>query len=296
MDRYKRKEKALFETNVDIDNSINVLRPSGISGFIRCPYQWYLTTLLGRRQKPAAATSAGTSVHAGAEYGYRQKIALGTLPKKSEIIDVAISTWDDLNNGVDPLEFNDGESRDKYTDDIAEGLETYYDIVMTVTDPIAVERRYTVELDHPHFQAVSGTLDIVLEDGIVDLKFTKRASTIMHYTLQQSTYAMLREENNEVVNNLYIHNIVRPQAKKGAQVLVGELPKQTDYAKFWIGQILDTVAEYKATDNPLLFRGCSPDNNYLCNSQWCGFWNECPYVKGYRDSLKINVKTLDFDI
>ncbi len=295
MDKWVRKTGSLFELDVDNDKSINVLRPSSISSFIRCPYQWYLTMLKGRRQKPAAASTAGTSVHAGAEHGYRQKIVLGELAKKSECIDIAVSIWDDVNTDND-LEYRDGESKDKYTDDIVEGMDAYYDIVMCVTDPVAVEKRYTVELEHPIFQAVSGTLDIVLEDGICDIKFTKRASTIMHYTLQQSTYALLREANGDTVNNLYIHNIVRPQAKKGAQILVGELPKQIDYAKFWIDQILDTTAQYSKTGDPLLFRGCSPDNNYLCNSQWCGFWNECPYVEGYRTSLRVNMKEEAFDL
>lgn len=295
MDKWVRREKGMFELDIDNDKSINVLRPSSISGFIRCPYQWYLTMLKGRRQRPAAASSAGTSVHAGAEHGYKQKIVLGELAKKSECIDIAVSIWDDINKESE-LEYNEGESREKYTDDIVEGMDAYYDIVMCVTDPIAVERRYTIELDHPHFQALSGTLDVVLDDAIADIKFTKRASTIMHYTLQQSTYALLREANGEPINHLYIHNVVRPQAKKGAQILVGELPKQIDYAKFWIDQILKTTAEYERTQDPLLFRGCSPDNNYLCNSQWCGFWHECPYVEGYRTSLKVNLKEEAFDL
>lgn len=295
LEKWISKQPSLEELVVDhsLETSINVLRPSSIAGFIRCPYQWYLVHIMGRRQKPAAASSAGTSVHAGAEHGYKCKIAFGELPKKSECVDLAVATWDDINNNNEELVYNEGENKHLYTDHIAQGMEMYYDVQMCVTDPVAVERRYTVELDHPFFKAVSGTLDIVLEKGVADIKFTKRASTIMHYTIQQSTYAWLRESNGEPVDILEIHNVVRPQKSKGAQVLVGSLPKQIEYSKFWIAQILDTVDMYQKTMNPLLFRGCSPDSNHLCNSQWCGFWHECPYVEGYRTT---QIKEVPFDV
>lgn len=299
MDKWIKTESLLhMEAS---DPSSVILRPSGISSFIRCPYQWYMVHILNKRQKPAAATSAGTSVHAGAEHGYKQKIILGELPKMSECVDVAVAIWDELNSQDEPLEYNEGETRGRYTDDIASGMEVYYQEAMKEVTPVAVEQRYSLELDHPYYTHLSGTIDIDLEDGIADIKFTKSKSTIMHYTLQQSTYGLLKVANGKPVSRLEIHNVVRPKALKTkyspAELHIGELPLQFDYAKFWINNILDTVAQYKETKNDLLFRGCSPDSNYLCNEKWCGFWKECPYVEGYRNGTGVSpIKDIEFNI
>jgi len=295
MDKWIKKQQTLFELDHDLDSSNRVLRPSSISQFIRCPYQWYLTTLKGRKQRPAAASTAGTSIHAGAEYGFKQKIVLGNLPQQSEVVEVAVAEWDALNEKLE-LDYKSDESKDKYTDDIAKGMSIYYEEVMNDLEPVAVERRYSIDLDHSHFTHLSGTLDIVLEDAICDIKFTKSVRNPMHYTIQQNTYGLLREANGEEVKDLYIHNVIRPgkTARTPAKLEIGTIPNQSDYAKFWIGQILDTVDQYNNSHNELLFRGCSPDSNYLCSAGWCGFWSECPYVAGYRASALI--KEEEFDI
>ena len=61
-----------------------------------------------------------------------------------------------------------------------------------------LRKRYTVSLDHPVFEAVSGTLDIVLDRGVVDLKHTKRKTDASKYTLQQSTYTFLRQASGSM--------------------------------------------------------------------------------------------------
>jgi hypothetical protein len=157
--------------------------------------------------------------------------------------------------------------------------------------PVAIEKRYAIPINHRFFTEIGGTLDIVYEKSIADIKFTKRASNVAHYTLQQSTYAWLRQASGDTVEHLYIHNVVKPQKVKGSEVIITELPIQIAYAQYWIEKILETVNVYEANKENIvnpdsLFRCSSPTDNYLCTPKWCGFWSECPGVAGLRNEVE----------
>lgn len=253
-----------------------IMRPSSLQQFLGCPSQWFRSSLLGDFQRPAAAANAGTALHKGAEEGYRDKIKTGHLPPVSFLTDVVSEEWRKLNDTVD-LEYGKDESYHTYERDLIHGMKEYYKDLMPETNPIDVEKRYTVPLDHPVFESVSGTLDIVLDRGIVDLKHTKRKTSASKYVLQQSTYSFLREANNETVNFLEIHNVVR-----GKSVERLALAPKVDYARYIINQILDTTEKFIETGDPSLFRGTNSHAYFLCSEQWCGYWKDCPHVAGLR--------------
>ena len=78
---------------------------------------------------------------------------------------------------------------------------------------------------------------------------------------------------------IHLHNVIR-----GKRVFhdIPMTPKQ-DYATFWLEKLLDVTAKFAQTGDESLFMGSTPTSNYLCNKNWCGFWNDCPWVKYYRE-------------
>lgn len=253
-----------------------ILRPSSIQQYINCKAQWFNVHIMGMKTPPAAAANAGTSVHFGAEVGYREKIANGNLPPLSVVLDAAVETWQETVKQGE-LTYGEGETPEKCEHDIVRGMEDYYNDIMTTCDPIAVEKRYTYNLDHPMVESLSGTLDIVVERGVRDIKFTKKKSTASHYILQQSTYGLLRELNDEKVTHLGIHNVIR-----GKEAVEFAMPYKPEYAKFWINRILDDLEKFHQTGDESIFQGTSPTTYYLCSEKWCAFYDQCKFVEGLR--------------
>lgn len=256
------------------NNGKVTLRPSSIQQFLNCPAQWFRGAVLRDYQKPSAAAEAGSSLHKGAEVGYEEKIKTGRLPPLSVVTDAVNEEWKQRNEELD-ITYNKGETFENFQTELIGDISTYYTKIMPETQPIAVEKHYEpIKLEHPIFSNIGGTIDIDLEGGLADIKRTKVKSSAPKYVLQLSTYALIKQHNGALCVNADIHNVVR-----GKDVNVFKLDINIDYAKFVINEILDTTREFFETGNPRLFRGSSPNTNYLCSPKWCGYWDKCEYVK-----------------
>lgn len=252
-----------------------VIRPSAIQQFINCPAQWFRANIVEDFRKPAAAAEAGTALHKGAEIGYTEKIKTGKLPPVSVLTDAVVEEWKTLNEKE--VEYSNGDDYHSYESDIVKGITEYRNLVMEDVNPTAVETRYTIKIDSPVIESVSGTIDIDLENGLADIKMTNKKPVLNKYTLQQSTYALLKERSGKSCEFCEIHNV---QRGKSAERLA--LGVEKEYARTWINTILDTVESFAETKNVNLFRGSNPTSNFLCSESWCGYWNKCPFVKGLR--------------
>lgn len=253
-----------------------IIRPSAIQQFINCPAQWFRANIIKEFRKPAAAASAGTALHKGAEIGYTEKINTGSLPPVSVLTDVVVEEWKTLNEQQD-VEYSGGDTYHSYETDIVKGITEYHNLVMPEVNPAAVEARYTIAIDSPVVESVSGTIDIDLDNGLADIKMTNKKPTLNKYTLQQSTYALLKENNGKDCEYCEIHNV-----KRGASAERLPLAIEKEYARTWVNTILDTVESFHETKNVNLFRGSNPSSNFLCSPNWCGYWDKCPFVKGLR--------------
>lgn len=266
----------LLKEKIERDGKLTI-RPSSIQQFLGCPAQWFRAQILQDFQRPAAAATAGTSLHKGAEVGYSEKIKSGSLPPLSVLTDAVTEEWKKLNSEQD-LEYGKDENFNTYEKDLVQGMKDYYTEIMPEADVIDVEKRYTVNIkDHPVFANLSGSIDAVIKGGIADIKFTKRKTSADKYTLQQSAYMLLRQLNGEECNFLEIHNVIRG---KGVEVM--PLKGRTDYVRSVLNMILDTTRTFYETGCSSLFRGTNSHAFYLCSEQWCGYWNKCPYVKDLR--------------
>lgn len=295
-----------------------VLRPSSIDSFIRCPYSFYKQQILGEYGAPNSASQVGTALHYVMEKAIEARLN-GEDMSVDDMQRVGVKAWRDYNEKAN-IEYHGDQTYQSMADDLYAGVLGLSEALDCI-DAVGSESRHsvTIEPEHPMFGAISGSLDVEIPDGVVDLKFTgRKKSKPDDYILQQSSYAMLREINDHPTDRLQILNIVRPTktAKKKAEKTgdeivadwhIMEMKPNIDYVTHWINIILNKTEAYaqnidynnqqvkegkitseEASKNiadfaELLFQGTSPSNSFLCNDTWCSHWASCPHVKAIRE-------------
>lgn len=267
------------------DGNKIVIRPSAVDGFAQCSYQWYHAHVLGQSTIPGARAAIGTAIHAATENEWTKAIASGNKDfNKSAMHDAAIAELHELDKLG--LQYDEGENLNTAEVTALEGVDAYADDISPFVDiPIAVEVRYTIDIDNPVVKAVSGTIDYLGNGVIADTKTSKRKPVVESYTTQQSIYKLLAEQGvtNEgkagmPVYRNQIHGVVL--AKTGAAGTVLDLTPNVPRAKVLVNSMLETL-EIMAKDivpPEVLFRG-NP-KYYLCDKKYCALYNICPFVKG----------------
>jgi len=266
------------------------LRPSSIGSYINCQWQWYNVFILGKHTIPSARATLGTAVHKSAEVVWEDAIKTGKKDLNiSQATDAAIEEYHECLKKDEP-QFDVGDTKESLEKLVIEGTKSWIeDIAPSVDIPVAVEKRYTIEINNPIFERISGSLDYVGEKSIHDIKTTKRKPTLSNYSLQQGTYALLREGNGETVDEVKIQAVVFN--KKDTKALILDMVEDNtnpfigldaikNQSRFIVNNILEKTKVYsKDIVKPeLLFTG-NPKSN-LCSNKYCSLYNECPFVKG----------------
>jgi len=298
-----------------------VLRPSSIDSYIRCPYSFYKQQILGEYGAPNSASQVGTALHFVMEEAIGAKLN-GEELSVDDMQRVGVKAWREYNKKAE-IQYHGDQTYQSMADDLYAGVLGLSEALDCV-DAVGSESRHSVTIDgdHPLFGAMSGSLDVEIPDGVVDLKFTgKKKSKPDDYVLQQSSYAMLREYNGLTTDKLQILNVVRPtkaakaKADKSGEELVAqwhimEMKPNIPYVEHWVNIILNKTEQYatycKLTDHSpddiseedkdkqkadfaeLLFQGTSPSNSFLCNNTWCSHYTTCPHVEALRDAEKFD--------
>jgi len=225
---------------------------------------------------PNARASIGTGIHAGAEIMWQN--AMKTKEKdcnETEMEQAAIEAFDkECEKG---LRYDEGEDYNSAVHDIRRGVGTFIDDIVPYTDiPLAVEQRFTMELDHPLIADLSGTVDYISHNAIEDIKTSKRTPTPANYVIQQSVYKILAEHNGHNIQHQRIQGVVLTKAAKGT---ILPIEPDVELAKAAVNSLLDTTEVFsKDIVHPeVLFRG-NP-KYYLCSSLYCAFY-PCKFVKG----------------
>ncbi|MAF36723.1 hypothetical protein CL622_06420 [archaeon] len=255
-----------------------VIRPSSIDTFLQCPQQWKRVFIDGVPSIPSGRAALGTAIHKAVEVMWNESIAAKEKSvNQSAMTDAAVEAFkEEEQHG---LSYDTGDTRKSLMALIVPGTDAFIEDIVPYADiPEAVEKRYTVEIpNHPLVEAISGTVDY---DGttMADTKTSKRKPTVSNYTIQQSTYKLLREKNGETVIDNQIHGIV---LKKDPEGMILPAHIDMDLAKSAINSLLHTLEVYAEdkVDPDLLFRG-NP-KYYLCSPKYCAFYDTCKFRKGY---------------
>lgn len=263
------------------------IRPSAVDSFLQCPRQWAMTHIGGIKSMPGARAAIGTAIHAAIEEEWKLAIASGKKDfNVNAMCDVATSELVELDN--EGLEYDQDEDLDSAQAAAIGGVKAFAeDIVPFTPIPIAVETRFTIPLDNPVVECLSGTVDYINSDTIADVKTSKRTPSPANYVTQQSIYKLLAEANGQTVKHNLIQGVVLTAKPKGA---ILSLTPDVDRAKFAVNTILDVADIFsKQIVHPdILFRG-NP-KYYLCDRKYCALYSTCPYVKGELETKVEKVK------
>lgn len=264
---------------------LEVLRPSRIKTFFDCPYRWYRDNIYKPIRSVGYSAHLGSAIHKSAQTYYDECITHNKWENVSkELSGVAIDEWRNKckeDTPVDIKEINVNEI-EKYIS--IESLNYCHNAKQLSQNviPISVEKTYKVEFTSKSVNRLEGTLDIVYNDSIADIKTMSRVKKATHYILQQLAYAILRQRNGENVTDLYIHKVIKNvKATRFENESIMECLGEYDlnlYIKKMenlIKQIIKTCEEFEKTGNELLFRGNCQST--LCNSKFCPYFKECKF-------------------
>jgi hypothetical protein len=152
--------------------------PSSLSMLRRCPRQWQERYVKGRKERPAEAPLTGTTVHAGLERNFRQKITSHEDLPVAELIE----WYDDEGFAATVADEQERSGHEVFWDTSADEsksrgrkmLGAYSRLVSPRIQPVAVESK--VSADFGISVPVEGRADLVrASEPIIDWKTGKRA-------------------------------------------------------------------------------------------------------------------------
>lgn len=264
-------------SEIKINNTGIVLRPSSIDTFQSCPHQWAKVFLEGVITIPNARAAIGTAIHKGVEVMWKEAIEWNKKdPNTDMMFDASIEALHE--EGKKGLRYDDGEDQSTAEKEITAGIISFVDDIVPYLDiPEAVEKRLSFNItDHPIVSGVSGTVDYILPTILDDVKTSKRKPTVANYVTQQSIYKILAIKNGYNIKHSRIQGIV---LKKKPESHILPLEPNIDQAKYTINALLGTLqlaSEDKAPID-LLFR-CNT-KYYLCSTKYCSLHGSCPATK-----------------
>lgn len=260
------------------------LHPSGISAYFDCQYKWFRDNLYKPIRRVGYRANLGTGIHKAAELQYNESIKAGAYVSfKEEFEQAAIDTFRDCIKS-DELCDKDEMNQSEVESIIVTATKEYGSNIQNINNdklPLAVEQHYYLDINSSLIQGISGTLDIVGEDYIVDIKTMSKNKSVAGYIVQQGIYAFLRQSKGELVNTLFIDKILLNNKKKicTREDIFEQSYKQTseiiDYVKFLLNVIISKVEEFSKTGNERIFIG-NP-NCWLCSKKYCPYFDECKY-------------------
>lgn len=269
------------------DGSKIIIRPSAIDGYFNCPRQWALTFLGDQPTIPGARAAIGTAIHAGVENEWKKAMASGQKDfNLTAMQDCAIDELQELDK--QGLQYDANENLSTAESTVVDGTVAFVDDIVPFTEiPDAVEERYTIDLEHPVVNAVSGTVDYISKNAIADVKTSKRKPVPSSYATQQSVYKMLAEANGRTVEHSLIQGVVLKKVPDGH---IMELEPKVDQAKYMLNSMLDTLEVFneQKVAPEVMFRG-NP-KYYLCSEKYCAAHSICPYVQGTAMQEQTKVK------
>jgi len=257
------------------------IRPSSVDAFYDCPLKWADCHILGTPSIQGARAAIGTAIHEGAAMFWEYAIA-------TKVRDLTSTVWtrvacDELFRlHKEGIRYDVGENFISATCEVTSGLKAYLEqIAPLVPIPDAVEKRYSINLDHPIVARVSGTVDYIKEPRIDDIKTSKRKPVPKYYTTQQSIYKLLAKENGLNITESWIQGVAFNKKVKGFI-----LPLEADIpaAKAKVNEILGVLTKfYKGGDPAILFPADS--SGFFCREKFCHRYNDCEEAQSRQQSF-----------
>lgn len=259
------------------------LSPTQLSLMSRCGEAYRRRYIEGERIPPGIAMLSGTGVHKGAEVNFRQKIATHSDLPADDIVDAAVSGFDDAMKSGCQIGADD-PSPDQARDAVAEMSRLYADEVAPEYQPLFVEQHVRIELPGTHDMV--GVLDLADDQGrVVDLKTSNKAKSQdeADRSSQLTFYsAAHRQLTGEIAETVRLEVIT--SGKNPRRVMLESTRGPADYAA-----LANRINAATATVAAGVFLPADPDS-WMCSPKWCGYYATCQYVRR-RETTLVDLKS-----
>lgn len=247
---------------------------SSMTGYSRCPYQWYLIHVKNLRRPPGIAAHVGTGLHCGARMALLAKHRTGIDVSADEVIDASVSGFEErLREDDVMLSAEENASKSivigKAVDQVVAVAQAWArdaqpDYMPAAED--AVEKRWMIPIRSLGTTLV-GVTD--LEDSqnrIVDWKTgTRNRGGEERYSLQLTAYAMAyRYEHGEDPAEVRLDWMKTTQTP--VRKVLSSQRANSDYRAI-LARLAAIIKSIRAGQFP----PCNP-GEWWCSSRWCGFW------------------------
>lgn len=263
------------------------LHPSGLGGFFDCSYRWYRDNIFMPQRTITSAAHIGTAIHKSAETFYKDCIASQKWEKyNSAYEDAAIESFKNRIKDDEPVDIKDLNMND--TLGVIKSKQRKY--VEKARDlnaeqiPVKVESNYKIPIKtSPNLElTISGTLDIVGESSISDIKTMQKLNNPQKYWLQQGIYAILLEREEKLkVDDLKIHRVLTNKDMIDCVSICNhQLPAISvetikERVQNLIKSLRWTLETYAKSGDDYVFRG-NPQS-MLCSPKYCAYYADCKY-------------------
>lgn len=265
-------------SEIKINNTEIVLRPSSLDGSMQCGFQWAKVFLEGVNTIPSARAAIGTGIHKGIEVMWEEAIAANSKDANLDMMhDAAIEAFkEETKKG---MQYDDGENANTAEREIINGTNAWVDDLLPfLSIPEGVEKRFTIPIsDHPIVSAVSGTVDYIGDGCVDDVKTSKKKPSVANYITQQSIYRMLAEANGYKVKHNRIQGVALLKSKVDCYLL--DLEPNIDQAKYIVNSLLDKIRVAVADIAPIETIFSCNTKYYLCSPKYCSLHGSCPATR-----------------
>ena len=278
--------------DVTSETAVPHLSFSQLNMYLRCSMQYYFRYILGIKEPPSLAPSAGTAGHNAVEADSRRKIRTGLAMPMEEMLDYFSTTYDQITEDV---VLKSGEDTGMVKDNITSSLVTYHMNLAPKIIPLMVEKSFSLDLGIENVRPVQGRIDAVTlsqrrtpiwktnsKAQIWDNKFTMNRRTKsqaeVDTSIQLTTYDMAIEQETgkapETVGLIHFMPPGRDATRYPAQVNViarspalmtpetRELRKARTAHQYQTIEAGIAAGIFIPTDNPM-----------TCG--WCGYRDRC---------------------
>lgn len=250
------------------------LSPSQINMFLRCGAQYYFRYILGLKCPPKSAMTFGSSVDAGLNFNYSQKIQSRKDLKVNEVLD-AYSTAFDLGKSETEWEKEEDPAEIKDTGIVL--LKKYQDEIAPTIQPASVQEQLAIPFDDFDYDLL-GYIDLIDEKGvIIDNKTSGKSPAkdkdgdgykiSADHDIQLSTYALgYRIKYGKPEKGLRVDYLIKTKEPKFIQVPLKKKNEDLNFLLRLIGYVADGIKKEVFIPNRL---------GMLCNERWCGYYHKC---------------------
>lgn len=274
----KIREASKLTLNPDGTVNLQAINYSGIDQYLRCPEQFRLRYIEGKKQPPAVALFEGTSHHKAAEEDNKSKITTGKQLSSSKMMEIFYETWKtELARAEKDAE--EQKVKIEWEDDTAEKVvkrgkilqADYANNYSKAIDPETAEESFLRDVDvRGNKFRIMGQIDVTTKAKVVwDYKTAARPKTDkdLELSLQLSTYSWIKQYTR--VGYVAFVKAAQPYVQLMAPVEVK--PGRWMWALEVISSVVDGIrrGSFPKT-NPSLF-----PPPWWCSERHCGFWAGC---------------------